>query len=80
MPIVIWGGTIIFNINNYNNLWYFGLITFSLQLLVVLYPVLIKFYTYLCSLRTPCCCVKDYHYEQNENKEIQLNKNERILV
>ena len=72
--ILIWGGIIIFdNINN-SNIWNFSLVTFLCQILVVLSPIFIKLYIFICSLKTPCCCIKDdYLINKKDNDQQKVN-------
>ena len=70
--LIIVGGIFIFNNEDNTHLWQFCLITFILQILALFFTSLIRFYTFICSLKTPCCCIK------NENKDYLINNSKRI--
>ena len=66
--MAIFGGISVFTCIDRSNIWIFALISFILQILVSLIPCGIRTYIFLCSLKTPCCCINtDYLTEEEEN-------------
>lgn len=74
--LIIVGGIFTFNNEDSTNLWQFSLITFILQILALFFTSLIRFYTFICSLKTPCCCIEDNGYITDSHEKI---KNEKIV-
>jgi len=82
--LIIVGGFFTFNNNEDNtNLWQFSLITFILQILALFFTCLIRFYTFICSLKTPCCCIEDNGYisdnQEKINNEYKIENDEKIV-
>ena len=73
--LVIWGGILIFNKLAMDNLWLFSLVTFCCQILILNSPCLLKLYLFVCSLKTPCCCLLDYN---NSDLEDEINSKENF--
>lgn len=79
--LIIVGGIFTFNNEDNTNLWQFCLVTFILQILALFFTSLIRFYTFICSLKTPCCCIKDNGYNNQEkmNNEYKIENDEKIV-
>ena len=79
--LIIVGSIFTFNNEDNTNLWQFCLVTFILQILALFFTSLIRFYTFICSLKTPCCCIKDNGYNNQEkmNNEYKIENDEKIV-
>ena len=71
--MTIFGGITIFTCNNISSFWIFAVITFVLQIIVTLLPLIMKLYAFLYNLKTPCCCCDDSIKEENNNLEYETS-------
>jgi len=80
--LIIVGGFYTFNNEDNNNLWQFSLTTFILQILALFFTSLIRFYAFICSLKTPCCCIDNEYTIDNQekvNNEYTIDNDEEIV-
>lgn len=77
--MVIFGGISVFSCIKNNSLWIFALVSFIFQIFIAMFPIIMKFYVFLCSLKTPCCCDGNTNVKEIEITDIS-NKNKNIIV
>lgn len=77
--MVIFGGISVFSCIENSSLWIFALVTFILQIFITMFPIIMKFYVFLCSLKTPCCSYGSIVVKEIEITEIS-NENKNIIV
>ena len=71
--MVIWGSLTIFTCHDYSSFWIYAIITFVLQIIVTLFPLIVKLYAFLYNLKTPCCCCDDTINKENNNLEFETS-------
>ena len=78
--MTVFGAIAISTCNQFNSIWIFGLITLIFQIIITALPFIFKIYTFLCGLKTPCCCCDHYIPEESDVNIEKENNSNNVIV
>ena len=76
------GIIVVSNVNySYNNLVYFAIASIIFQLLLSFFPIIVRIYTFICSIKTPFCCIdNEQFYEHKSTDNETVRQHTEIIV
>ena len=79
--VSLWGIIVVSNVNySYNNLVYFAITSIIFQLLLSFFPIIVRIYTFLCSIKTPCCCIDNEQYYEHKSTDNEIAKEHTEII